>query len=68
MKKLSRQYFFWVGIFCFLVRCSLSPVSESQDDGGTSSEVIALKGIVIKADEIKPKIDIATFTCDSCGS
>lgn len=30
--------------------------------------MVILKGIVIKADEVKPKIDIATYTCERCGS
>lgn len=30
--------------------------------------LIVLKGIVIRTDDVKPRLSIATFTCDVCGS
>lgn len=42
--------------------------SISELTSNTIGNLVILKGIVIKADEIKPKIDIATFTCDICGA
>lgn len=42
--------------------------SIGQLNSGLIGSLIVLKGIVIRTDEVKPRLAVATFTCDVCGS
>lgn len=41
--------------------------SISEIDSSMIGSLIVVKGIVIKTDEVKPRLSIGTFTCDICG-
>jgi DNA replication licensing factor MCM7 len=42
--------------------------SISQLDSSMIGNLIVLKGIVIRTEEIKPRLSVATYTCDVCGA
>lgn len=42
--------------------------SIGQLNSGLIGSLIVLKGIVIRTDEVKPRLAVATFTCDICGN
>lgn len=42
--------------------------SISQIDSDIIGALTIIKGIVIRTDDVKPRISVATFTCDVCGS
>ncbi len=42
--------------------------SISQLDSSMIGNLIILKGIVIRTEEIKPRLSVATYTCDVCGA
>lgn len=42
--------------------------SISQLNSSMIGSLVVLKGIVIRTDEVRPRLSVATFTCDVCGS
>lgn len=35
--------------------------------GAQIGSLISIKGIVIRASDVKPQMQVATYTCDACG-
>ena len=44
------------------------PVSVRQVKATNIGQLVTMKGIVTRTTEVKPKITVATYTCDQCGS
>jgi DNA replicative helicase MCM subunit Mcm2 (Cdc46/Mcm family) len=41
--------------------------SIGEIDSSMIGSLVIVKGIVIRTDEVKPRLSIGTFTCDVCG-
>lgn len=42
--------------------------SIGQLNSSLIGSLVVLKGIVIRTDDVKPRLSVATFTCDACGA
>jgi DNA replicative helicase MCM subunit Mcm2 (Cdc46/Mcm family) len=52
----------------FKVRDDLKPLAVRDLKAHFIGKLVALKGIVIRATEVKPMASVITYICDTCGS
>lgn len=50
------------------LRPSAKPVSVRQIKARSIGHLVSVKGVVIRATEVKPLLQVATYTCDRCGA
>lgn len=62
--KMNRKYSL---IISYQQRKASLIRSISQIDSDIIGALTIIKGIVIRTDDVKPRISVATFTCDVCG-
>jgi DNA replication licensing factor MCM7 len=63
--KMHRKYYI---IISYKTKKPGMVKSINQLNSNLIGSLIILKGIVVRADEVKPRISVATFTCDVCGN
>lgn len=61
---MSRNYSVYI---TYKNRKSTMIKSISEIDSSMIGSLVLVKGIVIRTDEVKPRLSIGTFTCDVCG-
>lgn len=49
-------------------RTPAKPVSVRQIKARSIGHLVSVKGVVIRATEVKPLLQVATYTCDRCGA
>ncbi|KAI6244186.1 DNA replication licensing factor MCM7 [Aphelenchoides fujianensis] len=53
----------------YFVKASLSkPLAVREVRAEHVGQLISMRGVVIRATDVKPVISVATYTCDTCGS
>ncbi|KAG8899820.1 Mcm2-7 hexameric complex component [Tulasnella sp. 403] len=63
--QLLRRYTIY---FKPLASDNLKPLAVRQVHGAHIGKLITVRGIVTRVSEVKPLIQIVTYTCDSCGN
>ena len=53
---------------CLKAPASMKSVSVRQIKARSIGKLVNVKGVVIRATEVKPMLQVATYTCDRCGA
>ena len=52
----------------FKARESIKPFSVRELKANLVGKLVSVRGTVIRSSEVKPRVAVITYTCDTCGS